>query len=148
MQHWCTVVPDPAMRVTLWALMGAGGNCHEYIQDTPPHLFLFCSALSQLVYVSGTTCLRSFWIRSLLRQFASLARAHSPRHIGERLILQFAASLDDLMNPSKEGQSWIPLWDMASIHASEATLAAMKAAFPPRRTVLHPATKHFVLAAL
>ena len=41
-QHWYTVVPDPAMRVTLWALMGAGGNCHEHIQDTPPHLFFFC----------------------------------------------------------------------------------------------------------
>ena len=41
-QHWYTVVPDPAMRVTLWALMGAGGNCHEYIQDTSPHFFLFC----------------------------------------------------------------------------------------------------------
>ena len=35
-QHWYTVVPDPAMRVTLWALMGAGGNCHEHMQDTPP----------------------------------------------------------------------------------------------------------------
>ena len=23
-QHWYTVVPDPAMRVTLWALVGAG----------------------------------------------------------------------------------------------------------------------------
>ena len=45
-------------------------------------------------------------------------------------ILQLAASLDDVLNPSKEGQSWILLWDMASIHASEATLAAMKAAFP------------------
>ena len=45
-------------------------------------------------------------------------------------ILQLAASLDDVMNPSKEGQSWILLWDMASIHASEATLAATKAAFP------------------
>ena len=44
-------------------------------------------------------------------------------------ILQLAASLDDVMNPSKEGQSWIFLWDMAGIHASEATLAAMKAAF-------------------
>ena len=40
-QHWYIVVPDPAMRVTLWALMGAGENCHEYIQDTPLHLFLF-----------------------------------------------------------------------------------------------------------
>ena len=38
-QHLYTVVPDPAMRVTIWALMGAGGNCHEYIQDTPRHLF-------------------------------------------------------------------------------------------------------------
>ena len=33
-QHWYTVVPDPAMRVTLWALMGVGGDCHEYIRDT------------------------------------------------------------------------------------------------------------------
>ena len=29
-----------------------------------------------------------------------------------------------------EGQPWILLWDMASIHASEATLAAMRATFP------------------
>ena len=43
-------------------------------------------------------------------------------------ILQLAATLDDVMN--KEGQSWILLWDMASIHASETTLAAKKAAFP------------------
>ena len=28
-QHWYTVVPDPATRVTLWALMGAGGICHD-----------------------------------------------------------------------------------------------------------------------
>ena len=42
-------------------------------------------------------------------------------------ILQLAASLDDVMNPSKEEQSWILLQDTASIHASEATLAAMKA---------------------
>ena len=45
-------------------------------------------------------------------------------------ILQLAATLDDVMNPSKEGQAWILLWDTASIHASEATLAAMKATFP------------------
>ena len=38
--------------------------------------------------------------------------------------------MDDVMNPIKEGQSWILLWDMTSIHASEATLAAMKVAFP------------------
>ena len=40
-QHWYTVVPDPAMRVTLWALMEAGGNCHEHMQGTPPHFFAF-----------------------------------------------------------------------------------------------------------
>ena len=45
-------------------------------------------------------------------------------------ILQLAATLDDVLNPSKEGQAWILLWDMTSIHASEATLAAMKAKFP------------------
>ena len=41
LQHWYTVVLDPAMRVTLWALMGAGGNCHEYIQDTSLRSFSF-----------------------------------------------------------------------------------------------------------
>ena len=45
-------------------------------------------------------------------------------------ILQLAAALDNVLNPGREGQSWILLWDMASIHASEATLAAMKAAYP------------------
>ena len=48
----------------------------------------------------------------------------------EQPCLQLAASLDYVMNPSEEGQAWILLWDVASIHASEATLAAMKAAFP------------------
>ena len=33
-------------------------------------------------------------------------------------------------NPSREGEAWVLLWDMASIHASEATLAAMRATFP------------------
>ena len=59
-------------------------------------------------------------------------------------ILQLAATVHDVMNPGREGQSWILFWDMASIHASVATLAAMKAAFPSRRVVLHPATKHVV----
>ena len=40
-QHWYTVVPEPSMGVTLWALMGAGGNCHEHMQDTPLHFFAF-----------------------------------------------------------------------------------------------------------
>ena len=35
-----------------------------------------------------------------------------------------------MLNPGREGHAWILLWDMASIHASEATLAAMWAAFP------------------
>ena len=38
--------------------------------------------------------------------------------------------MDNVLNPSKESQSWILLWDTASIHASEATLSAIKAAFP------------------
>ena len=33
-QRWCTFVPDPAMRVTLWALMGAGTRCNEHTQDS------------------------------------------------------------------------------------------------------------------
>ena len=45
-------------------------------------------------------------------------------------ILQLIATLDNVLNPGKEGQAWILLWDMASIHASEATLAAMRATFP------------------
>ena len=28
-QHWYTVVPDPAMRVTLWALVGVGDDCNK-----------------------------------------------------------------------------------------------------------------------
>ena len=48
-------------------------------------------------------------------------------------ILPLAAALDDVLNPSKEGQSWILLWDLASIHASEATLAAMKAGLSRNR---------------
>ena len=45
-------------------------------------------------------------------------------------ILQLAATLDNVLNPSREGQAWILLWDMVSIHASETTWAAMKATFP------------------
>ena len=45
-------------------------------------------------------------------------------------ILQLAAALDNVLNPGREGQSWILLWDMASVHASEATLAAMRTTFP------------------
>ena len=36
-----TGTPSSSMRVTLWALMGAGGNCHEHMQDTPLHFFAF-----------------------------------------------------------------------------------------------------------
>ena len=32
-QRWYTVLQDPSMRVTLSALMGAGGNCHEHIDE-------------------------------------------------------------------------------------------------------------------
>ena len=44
--------------------------------------------------------------------------------------LQLTATLDIVLNPSREGQAWILLWDTASIHASEATVTAMRAAFP------------------
>ena len=55
---------------------------------------------------------------------AALAGAHSSRHARERLGHDdhnpaARATLDDVMNQSKEGQSWILLWDLASIHASE-----------------------------
>ena len=45
-------------------------------------------------------------------------------------LLQLAATVDDVMKLGKEGQAWIFLWDMASIHASVSTLAAMRATFP------------------
>ena len=45
-------------------------------------------------------------------------------------LLQLTAALHDVMNPSKEGQSWALFWDMASTHASEATMAAMRVTFP------------------
>ena len=62
----------------------------------------------------------------------TLAGAHPPRHFGKRLGLdhQLVAALDDVLNPGWDQQAWILLWDLASIHGSEATLAAMKAAFP------------------
>ena len=45
-------------------------------------------------------------------------------------LLQLAATLDDVMFPSKEGQALTLLWDMASIHASLCTMTAMRAVFP------------------
>ena len=44
-------------------------------------------------------------------------------------ILQFIATLDNVLNLSKEEQAWIHLWDTASIHASEGTMTAMKEKF-------------------
>ena len=45
-------------------------------------------------------------------------------------LLQLTATLDNVLNPRREGQAWILLWDMASIHASADTLAAMRVTFP------------------
>ena len=43
-QHWFTVVTEPSMRVTLWALMGVGDDCDKRTQDTPPcSIFSFFS---------------------------------------------------------------------------------------------------------
>ena len=57
-------------------------------------------------------------------------------------LLQLTATLNNVLNLSKEGQAWILLWDTASIHASEGTMTAMKEKFlhvvlcflPPRST--------------
>ena len=40
-QRWHTIVPEPPMRVTLWALMGHGKDCDAHIEDTPPHAFFW-----------------------------------------------------------------------------------------------------------
>ena len=51
-QHWYTVVPEPSMRVTLWALMGVVDDCDKRTQDTPPcSIFSF---LSRVVLMSAT----------------------------------------------------------------------------------------------
>ena len=44
-------------------------------------------------------------------------------------ILQFIATLDSVLNLSKELQAWILLWDTASIHASEGTMTVTKEKF-------------------
>ena len=41
LQHWYTVVPDPAMRVALWALMGVGKDC-EVCHTTGPFVLCVC----------------------------------------------------------------------------------------------------------
>ena len=81
------------MCVTLWALPEAGGNCHEHMQDTPPHFFavlgfapsrsvchgplrqqaLFHTRLALFRDISFFFW-RSFWIRSLLRWFGGFRR--------------------------------------------------------------------------
>ena len=61
-QHWYTVVPEPSMRATLWALMGVGDDCDKRTQDTSPHFFFFScrSDLRQLrVYKRTAQCLKS-----------------------------------------------------------------------------------------
>ena len=52
-QHWYTVVPDPAMRVALLALMGADDNCGKHIQDTPPRSF--CWFFSRIAFLCTAT---------------------------------------------------------------------------------------------
>ena len=43
-QHWHTVVPDPTMRVTLWALMGAGKDCESLRHNQSPGSFFRLSS--------------------------------------------------------------------------------------------------------
>ena len=52
-------------------------------------------------------------------------------------LLQLTATLDNVLNPSREGQAFILLWDMAFIHAIDRTLAAL-CFIPPRSTSLQP----------
>ena len=42
-QRWYTVVPEPPMRVTLWALMGAGKDCEVCHTTGPSTPFCVCS---------------------------------------------------------------------------------------------------------
>ena len=61
-QHWYTVVPDPAMRVTLWALMGVGDDCDKRTQDTSPLDFSFFSCRSDVLhYCECPSGQRSAW---------------------------------------------------------------------------------------
>ena len=47
-QHWYTIVPEPSMRVTLWALMGVGDDCDKRTEDTRLVQFsVFCLVLSE-----------------------------------------------------------------------------------------------------
>ena len=41
--HWYTVVPDPTMRVTLWALTGIGKDCEVCHTTGPLTPFCVCS---------------------------------------------------------------------------------------------------------
>ena len=64
------------------------------------------------------------------------------------MMLPLPSALDEVLNASREGQAWIFLWDMASIRASEATVAALNEGCSPSCLALrHPTTKHVVFAA-
>ena len=41
-QHWYTVVPEPSMRVTLWALMGVGDDPLLSHVSVVPCVFVLC----------------------------------------------------------------------------------------------------------
>ena len=67
--------------------------------------------------------------------FSMVAGAHSSRHVRERLgHHDHDRATHALDEPGKEGQVWILLWDMASIHASEVTQATVKANSTSRAT--------------
>ena len=81
----------------------------------------------------------TFWCRSCKRVRRCLVgaalAAHSPRHVKERLGNDDDAPaahshIGQRAELEQRKTGWILLWDMASIHASEATLAAMRVTFP------------------
>ena len=61
-------------------------------------------------------------------------------------ILQLAATLDDVLNPGKQGPAWILLWDMASC-LRDSGRSTHGGAVPSSRAVLHPLPQHVLLAA-
>ena len=88
-----------AMRVTLWALMRAGGNCHEHMQDAQSHYFAVLGFHLQEVFAmdrvvskrSSAHVLRSFaisycFLAVILDQKSLAAVRWLPPHCGRRSV--------------------------------------------------------------
>ena len=138
-QHWYTVVPDPAMRVTLWALTGAGGNCHEHMQDTPPHFFDFLGFHLQEVFAmdrfvskrSSAHVLRSFaisycFLAVILDQKSLAAVGWLPRR-GRRFLEASLVQLSHKIHSHGFAFPYAVKWDMSFLSLSITRPAAIAA---------------------